>query len=486
MAEAWKGPLERVDDVRWKVPKSYKKCMRVDGIIYASDDMMESIKADQAPEQVSNVACLPGIVKYSLAMPDIHWGYGFPIGGVAAFDVENGVVSPGGVGYDINCGVRLLRTDLTLKDIEKKIEKLVDRIFYDVPSGVGSKGKLRISKNEVKEVLVKGSQWAVEKGYGWKEDLLHTEDGGRMEGANPERVSQRALERGAPQLGTLGSGNHFLEIQVIEEIYDKKAASIMGLEKGLITVMIHTGSRGLGYQICDDYVRDLSRVVQARYGINIPDRQLACAPVKSKDGRAYLEAMRCGANFAWANRQMITHWVREAFSKVMGMSPESMGMKLIYDVAHNIAKIEKHIVNGKEMTLVVHRKGATRAFSGKRKEVPEDYRSIGQPVIVPGDMGRYSFVLVGTDKAMEQTFGSTCHGAGRLWSRKKAKAETRNRRIRDELKKKGIIVRSATESTLREEVPDAYKDVSNVVDVLHRAGISLKVAKMRPLGVVKG
>ena len=486
MADFWRGELIKVDDTRWKIPKHHKKCMEVDGIIYADQKMIDSIKADQAPEQVANVACLPGIVDYALAMPDIHWGYGFPIGGVAAFDYNNGIISPGGVGYDINCGVRIVRTNLTFEDIEKRVEKLVDSLFYSIPSGVGSRGKIRISKREVKEVLVDGSFWAVRKGYGWEEDLTHTEDQGKMKGANPDKVSQRALERGSPQLGTLGSGNHFLEIQVVDEIYDSKAAKVMGLEKGYITIMIHTGSRGLGYQICDDYLRNLTRVVQAKYGINIPDRQLACAPVMSKEGRDYLEAMKCGANFAWANRQIITHWVRESFAQIIGKTPESMGMKVIYDVAHNIAKVENHNVNGKERKLIVHRKGATRAFSGKRAEVPKDYKNIGQPVIVPGDMGRYSFILVGTDEAMKRTFGSTCHGAGRLWSRKKAKVKTRERRIGKELRKKGIIVRSATESTLREEVPDAYKDVSNVVDVIHKARISLKVARMRPLGVVKG
>ncbi|MEO0114616.1 MAG: RtcB family protein [candidate division WOR-3 bacterium] len=486
MSKYWQGPLEKIDDCRLKIPKSYKSEMKVDGIIYADDRLLEKIKEDMAPEQVANVATMPGILKYSLAMPDIHWGYGFAIGGVAGFDVKTGVISPGGVGYDINCGVRLLRTNLFRKDITDEIlEKLVKSIFHEVPSGVGSEGKIRITESEVKIVLTKGARWAYEKGYGTEEDLEYTEEHGQMDGADPSKISRRALERGAPQLGTLGAGNHFLEIQEVEEIYDAEAAKIFELEPHQITVMVHTGSRGLGYQICDDNVRDLGKAVQ-KYNIALPDRQLACAPIESPEGKAYFSAMVCAANYAWANRQCITHWVREAFANVFKKSPEELGMKLIYDVAHNIAKFEEHTVNGKKMLVCVHRKGATRAFPPGHPALPKKYQKIGQPVIIPGDMGTNSYLLLGTQRAFEETFGSTCHGAGRVWSRTKALDETRNRNIKAELKAKGILVMAASREVLREEVPDAYKDVDVVVDVCHRAGISKKVAKMRPLGVVKG
>jgi tRNA-splicing ligase RtcB len=486
MSKYWQGILEKIDDCRLKIPKNYKNEMKVDGIIYVDSRLLEKIKDDMAPEQVANVATLPGILKYSLAMPDIHWGYGFPIGGVAGFDTKTGVISPGGVGYDINCGVRLLRTNLFRKDITNDIlEKLVRSIFHEVPSGVGSQGKIRISESEVKVVLTKGARWAYEKGYGTEEDLEYTEEHGQMSGADPSKISRRALERGTPQLGTLGAGNHFLEIQEVEEIYDQEAANIFGIEPHQITVMIHTGSRGLGYQICDDNVKDLGRAVQ-KYNISLPDRQLACAPIESPEGKAYFAAMVCAANYAWANRQCITHWIREAFGQVYKKTPDQLGMKLIYDVAHNIAKFEEYTVDGKKLTVCVHRKGATRAFPPNHPVLPEKYKKIGQPVIIPGDMGTNSYLLLGTQRAFEETFGSTCHGAGRVWSRTKALAETRNRDVKAELKSKGILVMAASREVLREEVPDAYKDVDVVVDVCHRAGISKKVAKMRPLGVVKG
>lgn len=486
MSKAWHGILEKIDDYRLKISKSYKNQMRVDGIIYADSRLLEKIKDDMAPEQVANVATLPGILKYSMAMPDIHWGYGFPIGGVAAFDTKTGVISPGGVGYDINCGVRILRTNLARKDITNDIlEKLVRSLFHNVPSGVGSKGKIRISESEVKVVLTKGARWAYEKGYGIEDDLEYTEEHGEMAGADPSKISRRALERGAPQLGTLGAGNHFLEIQEVEEIYDSEAGKIFGLEPNQITVMIHTGSRGLGYQVCDDNVKDLGRAVQ-KYNISLPDRQLACAPIESPEGKAYFAAMVCAANYAWANRQCITHWVREAFADVYKKTPDELGMKLIYDVAHNIAKFEEHLVNGNKMTVCVHRKGATRAFPPNHPVLPEKYKTIGQPVIIPGDMGTNSYLLLGTQKAFDETFGSTCHGAGRVWSRTRALDQTRNRDVKAELKSKGILVMAASREVLREEVPDAYKDVDVVVDVCHKAGISKKVAKMRPLGVVKG
>ncbi len=483
---AWSGKLQKIDDFRYRIPRDHKAGMRTDGVIYASEKMLSQITADEAPEQVANVAFLPGIVGNSMAMPDIHWGYGFPIGGVAAFDTQEGIISPGGVGYDINCGVRLLRTDLTETDIKDKIKELVRALFNNVPSGVGSTGKIRIDEKEVKEVLVSGAQWALRKGYGWDQDIEHIEARGALPGANPERVSKRALQRGRPQLGTLGAGNHFLEIQVVEDIYDREAAEAMGIDDpGQVTMMIHTGSRGLGYQVCDDNVKILGSVTQ-KYGIAIPDRQLACAPIKSPEGRSYFEQMACAANYAWANRQCIMHWVREAFERVLGTKAEQLGMDLIYDVAHNIAKFEKHKVAAATKEVCVHRKGATRAFPPGHEEVPEAYKAIGQPVLIPGDMGTHSYLLLGTDQAMNETFGSTCHGAGRVMSRTKALERTRGRSVDKELSQKGIFVLSASSEVLREEVPEAYKDIDTVVDAVHKAGLSRKVARMRPLGVVKG
>lgn len=476
--------LKRLDAFRWLIPKEGP--MRTEGLIYASEDMLDDIYEDQSLVQVRNVATMPGIVGRALAMPDIHWGYGFPIGGVAAFDEEEGVISPGGVGYDINCGVRLLRSNLTRKDVEGKIEALVNALFKNVPSGVGSHRKdLKLDKAQEKKVLLKGAQWAVEQGFGKWEDLEHIEEGGCLKGADPELVSEKALERGRAQLGTLGSGNHFVEVGFVEEIYDDKLAQALGLFKDQITVIIHTGSRGLGHQVCDDFIKVMNRAVQ-KYGIELPDKQLCCAPIKSTEGRNYFAAMACAANFAFANRQMITHWVRESFEEVFRSGQRTLGLELVYDVCHNIAKFEVHRVNGKEKRLCVHRKGATRAFPPGHPEVPKDYREIGQPVLIPGDMGRYSYVLVGTEKAMEETFGSTCHGAGRVLSRHQAKKAVSGRAVADELMKKGIYIRAASKATMVEEVPEAYKDVANVVEVVHQAGISRKVAKLRPLGVIKG
>jgi tRNA-splicing ligase RtcB len=482
----WNGPLEKLDDNRLRIPKSYNPKMRVDGIIYADANLIDDIKADQAPEQVANVATLPGIVGQSLAMPDIHWGYGFPIGGVAAFTLADGVVSPGGVGYDINCGVRLLRTRLMREDLKPQLlERLVRAIYDNVPSGVGSKGKIRISRHEVAQVLTHGARWAVDSGYGTEEDLEYTEEHGQMAGADLAGVSERALERGMPQLGTLGAGNHFLEIQEVTEVYDAKAAATLGISLGQITVMIHTGSRGLGYQICDDNVKLLG-AVSKKYGIELVDRQLACAPVESPEGRRYFGAMVCAANYAWANRQAIAHWVREAFSQVLGLSLEQLGMGQVYDVAHNIAKFEQHMVGKDCVKLCVHRKGATRAFGPGDQTIPARYRHLGQPVLIPGDMGTSSYLLVGTTRAEQETFGSACHGAGRVWSRTRALKETERRNVATELRGKGIMVMAASREVLREEVPDAYKDVDKVVDVCARAGIANKVARMKPLGVVKG
>lgn len=482
----WSGPIEKVDDYRWKIPKTYKPCMRVDGLVYATERMISIIRKDQAMEQVANVACLPGIVGRSMAMPDIHWGYGFPIGGVAAMDVENGVISPGGVGYDINCGVRLLRTDLTEEEVRPRLQQLVTELFKNIPSGVGAEGKLRVSASELRQVMVKGSRWAVENGYGWPEDLEVTESNGQLEGAVPENVTPKAIERGRPQLGTLGAGNHFLEVQVVDEIYDPQAAEVMGIHQvGQVCVMIHCGSRGFGYQTCEDYLSIMNQALK-KYGIEIPDRQLVCAPLKSEEAQRYFGAMCAAANYAWTNRQVIAHWTREAFAKVFGKSARDLGIYQVYDVAHNIAKIEDHKIDGKTRRVCVHRKGATRAFPPGSPFIPEKYRSIGQPVLVPGDMGRYSFLLVGTEKAMEETFGSTCHGAGRMLSRKASVRQHKNVDLVRELGERGIVIKAASRETVLEEAPVAYKDVEDVVTACHGAGISRKVARLRPIGVVKG
>ncbi|MCD6110231.1 MAG: RtcB family protein [Thermoplasmata archaeon] len=492
----WQGPLERLDPYRVRVPKGYKSDMRVDGIIYATEKMIPHIVKDDAVEQLTNVASLPGVVKHALAMPDIHQGYGFPIGGVAATDFdEGGVISPGGVGYDINCGVRLLRTDLRVEEIQDRIKELVEALFRNVPSGVGSEGKIRLSGERLNRILLEGAPYAVEMGYGWEEDLEHLEEGGGMEGADPSSVSSKAKKRGAPQLGTLGAGNHFLEIQVVEEIYDERVAKAFDIkERGQVTVMIHTGSRGLGHQVCQDTINEMERFYRRegryfyspQFDIKLLDRELVAAPINSRPGERYLGAMRAAANFAWSNRQFITHWVRESFESVLGRKADDMGMKIIYDVAHNIGKIEEHVVDGKRMKLVVHRKGATRSFGPGRAELPQDYKDTGQPVLIPGDMGTYSYLLVGTEKAMEESFGSTCHGAGRVMSRRAAKRSFPPDAVVKELGRKGILVKAASRHVISEEAPDAYKDVSDVVDTTHGAGISIKVAKMKPLGVVKG
>ena len=477
--------LEKIDDCRFRIPKSAKPGMRVDGLVYASEKLLQDIRRDKALEQVANVAFLPGIINASFAMPDIHWGFGFPIGGVAATDIENGgVISPGGVGYDINCGVRLLRTNFEYKEIKDRIKDLVYVLFADVPSGLGSKGDIRASAKEQRKILLKGSGWAVEQGFGTPEDLEATEERGAMAGADPASVSDRAYERGKAQSGTLGSGNHFLEVQVIDKIFDEDIAGQFNLTLGLITVMIHSGSRGFGYQVCDDYCRKMVGCLK-KYGINVPDRQLACAPVESPEGKEYLGAMRAAANYAWNNRQCLMHLTRKAFEKYFSMSWQKMGMGLIYDVAHNIAKVEKHEINGKIKTLCVHRKGATRAFAPGHPELPPRYSKTGQPVIIPGDMGRNSYLLVGTDKAAE-TFFSTCHGAGRLKSRTAASKSFDCEKVLKELEEKGIFVKASGRGTIVEEAPFAYKDVNDVVDIVHKAGISRKVCRMRPLGVIKG
>lgn len=620
----WQGTLKKIDDYRYEIPSDYKGAkgnlkMRTPGLIYASEKLIESIRKDNAPEQVANVATLPGIVGKSMAMPDIHWGYGFPIGGVACMDAEEGVISPGGVGYDINCisgeskilmgdgglgeiknvdmgekvyvfnkekgvieksdvslilekqdkifevttktgyllrltldhpiftpygmkklkylnvgefigtyhegfkfdlikkikpkgtgnvfdmgvsskhhnfiannfvvsncGVRLVKTNLTVKDVSPKIKEIVDSMFNNVPSGVGSRGKIKLDMNQLDEVLENGAGWAVNNGYGWSEDLDYLEENGCMKNAGSSKVSNFAKQRGMPQLGSLGGGNHFLEIDRVDEIYDEKTAKVFGIEhKDQIMVLIHTGSRGCGHQICTDSLKEMERAVK-KYSINLPDGQLACAPVNSPEAENYFKSMACGANYAWANRQMIVHWVRESFEKVFNRKPEDLGMHIVYDVCHNIAKLEEHIVDGKRRKLYVHRKGATRAFPKEHPDIPKKYKAVGQPVLIPGDMGTASYVLVGTETGMKETFGSTCHGAGRVMSRHEALRRWRTEDIKREMDKKHIYVHSASKNVLVEEAPDAYKNVDDVVNITDGAGISLKVAKLKPLGVVKG
>ncbi|WP_369018744.1 RtcB family protein [Thermatribacter velox] len=485
MGEEWKGPLRKVDEWRWLIPRDYKKGMRTDGLIYASERMIRDIRKDQAPEQVANVACLPGIVGKSLAMPDIHWGYGFPIGGVAATRVEDGVISPGGVGFDINCGVRMLVTSLEEKEVRPVLDRLLRVLFRNIPSGVGSEGRISFSVSELRKVMEQGAQYIVKRGWGLPEDTECTEEQGAMPGANPDKVSQKAIERGKDQLGSLGSGNHFLEIEVVETVFRPDVAEMFGLFKSQVVVMIHTGSRGFGHQICTDSLNVMQSAMR-KYGISLPDRQLACAPFNSEEGKAYFESMVCAANFAWANRQLITHWVRESFEEVFGKSAQELGIRVLYDVAHNIAKLEEHEVEGEKAKVVVHRKGATRAFGPEHPVLPQRYRNIGQPVLIPGDMGTGSFVLVGTERAMQETFGSTCHGAGRMMSRSEADRRSRGRDIAQEMEAKGVLVLAESKATLREEIPEAYKDVSQVVEVVDRAGLSRKVVYARPLGVIKG
>ena len=473
--------LHKLTDYLWELPKMGG--MLVPARIYATEEMIPQILRDKAPQQAANVAHLPGIVTASLAMPDIHWGYGVPIGGVAAFDLDDGVVSPGGVGYDINCGVRLMASRFTRKEIEPRLRDLMNQLFRDVPTGVGAAGALTASIDELHRAVQGGAHWAFEHGYGSEADLAHIEEQGCIGGADPADVSPRAWQRGREQLGTLGSGNHFLEVGYVSEIYDIKAARVLGLELDEITVIIHCGSRGFGYQVCDDYLGVMDTAVK-KYQITLPDRQLACAPVGSPEGRRYLGAMRCAVNYAFANRQVIAQHTRRAFEKALGITESRL--RTVYEVAHNIAKFETHVVDGLERRLCVHRKGATRAFAPGSTEVPPAYREIGQPVLIPGDMGRYSYVLAGTEKAMHETFGSTCHGAGRAMSRVKARQAATGRNVIRELEQKGIIVRGQSRRTVDEEISEAYKDVANVVDACALAGISRKIAQLRPLGCIKG
>lgn len=475
--------LQKISNCVWQIPKHGK--MRVPARIYATEKLLENIFLDKAPQQAMHVAQLPGIVKYSLAMPDMHWGYGFPIGGVAAFDAADGIISPGGVGYDINCGVRLMTCKLTREEVRPRLKPLIDSLFAAVPTGVGKGGDIKISSKTLRKVAKHGARWAVEQGYGTEADLAFIEENGQIDLADPYAVSARAWERGKKQLGTLGSGNHFLEVGYVTEVYDERAAQLLGLVKDQITVIIHCGSRGFGYQICDDSLEIMDQAT-GKYGISVPDRQLACAPLHSSEGRAYLGAMGCAINYAFANRQIIASQTRHVFEKVFKKKPHEIGMRVVYEIAHNIAKYENHTIDGKTREVCVHRKGATRAFGPGTAEIPNRYQSIGQPVLIPGDMGRYSYVLLGTEQAMAATFGSTCHGAGRALSRKKAKKAAHGRDIFNELRQRGIHVRGASQRTLDEEIPEAYKDVSHVVEACVNAGISKKVAKLRPMGCIKG
>jgi len=477
-------PLNRLDAWRWEVPREGN--MRVPGRIYGDENIVRSAVEDRSLQQVVHVSHLPGIVGYSLAMPDMHSGYGFPIGGVAATRRQDGVISPGGVGYDINCGVRLVATDVRVEEVRGKVGEIVHALYRSVPTGVGSSGAIRrVSRRELDRICTQGSRWAVEQGYGRQADLEVTEDGGCLTGADPERVSQRAVERGRDQVGTLGSGNHFLELGTVDEVFDAHAAGVLGLEVGQVTLLIHTGSRGFGYQVCDEFLKQMVRAAH-RYGIQLPDRQLSCAPLDSPEAADYLAAMACAANYAWANRQVIAALADRAIREALGIPEGRWKARLVYDLSHNIAKWERHLWEGRQEELCVHRKGATRAFGPGHPLVPDRYRSLGQPVLIPGDMGRASFVCLGTQRAMVETFGSTCHGAGRVMSRSEAKKGARGRHVAEELKRKGIQVLARGRDTLDEERPEAYKNVETVVEVMHEAGISRKVVRLKPLGVVKG
>ncbi len=477
--------LRKVTDYVWEIPAQGR--MNVPVRIFADEALLEGIERDNAVQQAMNVAQMPGIVGASLAMPDAHWGYGFPIGGVAAFDPERGgVISPGGIGFDINCGVRLIRTNLTEQDVRPRIRVLIDEMFRQVPCGVGaSKAIRKLTRSELRNVCTEGAGWAVANGFGRTEDLSRTEARGALPGADPDAVSPKAYQRGMPQMGTLGSGNHFLEIDVVDRIFDEGAAAAFGVAEGQIAVQIHCGSRGFGHQICTDYLSTMQRATR-RYGIEVPDRQLACAPLGSPEAESYYAAMACAANYAWANRQTIFALTARAFLMIFGGNRDSLGMRQVYDVCHNIAKFEEHEVDGRPRTLCIHRKGATRAFPAGHPETPSAYASVGQPVLIPGDMGTASYLLVGTQQAMEETWGSTCHGAGRMMSRKGAIRKAAGRNIEKELAAKGIIVRHQGRTTLAEEMPEAYKDVDAVVSVMQEAGITRKVARLRPIGVVKG
>ena len=477
--------VKKLNDYKWQIIQDKSKNMRVPGIIFADEELLDKAFEDKAIDQVVNVATMPGIMKASYAMPDIHWGYGFPIGGVAAFDKDDGVISPGGVGFDICCGVRMMRTDLNFKEFGKNKSKLMSRLAANIHKGVGSKGRIVVSKKEYGELLVDGAGWAVKKGYGWNGDIDKIEDSGRLEGANPDFVSSKAYERGHDQVGTLGSGNHFLEIQVVDEIFNEQIAKKFGIFNDQITIMIHCGSRGFGHQICTDYIEVMDQASR-KYGIRLIDRQLACAPLNSSESKRYYGAMACAVNYALANRECMSQFVRDSFEETFGMGAAKMNIDLVYDVSHNIAKFEEFEIDGKSKTLCIHRKGATRSWGPGEKGLPDFFKDTGQPVIIPGDMGTCSYLCVGTKKARDESFNSTCHGAGRLMSRSKAKKMVRGEVLRTELEKRGITVIADSMSGLAEEAPDAYKNVTKIVDIAHNAGLLDKIAKVIPIGVLKG
>ncbi|MEE8179206.1 MAG: RtcB family protein [Nitrosopumilaceae archaeon] len=476
---------KKIGKMKYQIEPDSSRGMRVPVTIYADEKLLEKMMSDRTIQQAINVSTIPGIQGSSIVLPDGHEGYGFPVGGVAAMDANEGMISPGGVGYDINCGVRLLRTNLSENDVRPKLKELISDLFNSIPSGVGSKGAIKLSPSQLDEVLVKGVPWAVENGYGRTEDVNVCEENGHMENADPNKVSDKARKRGAPQLGSLGSGNHFLEIQKVAEIHDENAAKIMGIEKGTVTILTHCGSRGFGHQVCSDYLR-ISEQALKKYGVTLPDRELACVPNSSEEGESYRKAMFAALNFAWSNRQMITHWTRKSFERVLKQSESDLGMDLVYDVAHNIAKVEKHKVDGQLKSVVVHRKGATRAFPAHRDEIPQKYREIGQPVFIPGSMGTSSWILLGQPNSMNLTFGSTAHGAGRTMSRTRARKNYTESQVKKYLTDKGIVVKALTRDGVVEEAPQAYKDVDSIVNVSHELGIATKVAKLLPIGVIKG
>lgn len=476
---------KKIGDMRYQIEADSSRGMKVPVTIYADEGLLSKMMTDRTVLQAINVSTLPGILGHAVVLPDGHEGYGFPVGGVAAMDAEEGVISPGGVGYDINCGVRLLRMNLTEKEVRPKLKELVTDLFNSIPSGVGSHGAVKLNYSQLDEVLVRGVNWAIEHGYGTKDDADVCEENGQIKNADPNKVSNTARKRGAPQLGSLGSGNHFLEVQKIDKVYDEEAAKRMGIREGNVTVLIHCGSRGFGHQICSDYLR-VSEQALKKYNISLPDRELACVPNTSEEGESYRKAMFAALNFAWSNRQMITHWTRKSFERVFKNSESDLEMKLVYDVAHNIAKVERHKIDGRERPVVVHRKGATRAFPANRDEIPQKYRDLGQPVLIPGSMGTGSWILLGKPNSMSLSFGSTAHGAGRMMSRSKARREYTEEQVKKSLSDKGIFIKSLTRDGVVEETPEAYKDVDAVVNVSHELGIATKVAKLVPIGVVKG
>jgi tRNA-splicing ligase RtcB len=480
-----KQDLKRITDFLWEVPQEFRYDMRVPARLYADDSLVEDALADESVNQLINTATLPGVVKYAIAMPDIHQGYGMPVGGVIATELPDGIISPGAVGYDINCGVRLLASQVSVQNVQPYLKELATALYQNCPSGVGSEGSVPLNAKDLDEVLESGAEWTLKKGYANQEDLRHTEEYGRLKAADASVISNRAKSRGKDQLGTLGAGNHFIEVDRVAAVYDEETANKLGLFAEQIVVQIHCGSRGLGHQVCTDYVGDFQKAVK-KYGIKLPDRELVCAPFESEEGQQYYQAMAASANFAFANRQVLAHHIRRSFEQALRGHVRDLNLHQVYDIAHNMAKVEEHTIGGKLMRVCVHRKGATRAFGPQSPVLPADLRDIGQPVLIPGSMGTASYVLIGTTGSMEQTFGSSCHGAGRVMSRSQAKREVRGEKLRDDLNAQGIVIRAGSMPGLAEEAPQAYKDVSRVVEVVHRAGIGRKVARLEPLAVIKG